>query len=110
MINSTLGAPFGGLTNIGQYGVDCAALGLITPSKVCGGEGRYLPSMVVVAPGDPGVPVTCGSGEDSAVDCCASTSPTLNHMKAARLAKANPAGKTYLKLRVMTSLPTYGET
>ena len=25
----------------------------------CGGFGRYLPSIVVVAPGEPGVPVVC---------------------------------------------------
>src|SRR5262249_1339475 len=110
MINSTLGAPFGALTNIGQYGLDCAALGLITPSKRCGGGGKYLPSIVVVAPGDPGGPVTCGSGEGSAGDACALTRPNINHMKAARLAKANPVGRAYLMLRVMTSLPTYDET
>jgi hypothetical protein len=47
----------GGTTRAGQYGFDCAALGLIWPRNSCGGFGRYLPSMVVVAPGEPGVPV-----------------------------------------------------
>jgi hypothetical protein len=59
MISSTLGTPFGGTISAGQYGFDCTALGLISPLKGCGGFGRYLPSMVVVAPGEPGRPVGC---------------------------------------------------
>src|SRR5215468_11307353 len=59
MINRTFGAPLGGTTRAGQYGVDCAALRSILPSNFCGGGGSWLPSMLVVAPGEPGVPVIC---------------------------------------------------
>ena len=43
----------------GQYGFDSGAVKLMTPPKRCAGEGRYFPSMVVVAPGVPGVLVVC---------------------------------------------------
>src|SRR5262245_37718978 len=36
MISSTLGAPLGGTTRAGQYGVDRAALRSILPWNVCG--------------------------------------------------------------------------
>src|SRR5262249_23913106 len=53
------GAPFGGTTRMGQYGVDCAALRSIFPLNSCGSGGSWLPSIVVVALGEPGAPVTC---------------------------------------------------
>src|SRR5262249_57441378 len=56
MINRTFGAPLGGTTRAGQYGVDCAALRSILPSNFCGGGGSWLPSMLVFALGDPRVP------------------------------------------------------
>ena len=56
MISNTLGAPLGGTTRAGQYGVDCAALRSIVPPKVCGVGGSCAPSMAIVAPGAPGVP------------------------------------------------------
>jgi hypothetical protein len=59
MINSTLGAPFGGTTWAGQYGLESVAFMLITPPKAGGGGGRYFPSMLVVALGEPGTPVVC---------------------------------------------------
>src|SRR5215472_2681351 len=59
MISTTLGAPLGGTTRAGQWGFDCKALGLISPPNGAGGLGRYLPSMVVVASGEPGAPVVC---------------------------------------------------
>src|SRR5262245_1277935 len=49
IIRSTLGAPFGGTIRAGQACWDRAALGLISPSNFCGGLGRFLPSMAVVA-------------------------------------------------------------
>ena len=61
MIISTLGAPLGGTTRGGQYGLDCAAVSLITPPNFGGGGGSCLPSIVVVALGEPGTPVVCGS-------------------------------------------------
>jgi hypothetical protein len=39
--------------------VDCAALRSILPPNFCGGGGSWLPSIVVVALGEPGVPVVC---------------------------------------------------
>src|SRR6516164_5102573 len=59
MIRRTLGAPFGGTTRAGQYGFDWSACKLISPPNFGGGGGRYLPSIVVVALGEPGVPVVC---------------------------------------------------
>src|ERR1700758_5276785 len=59
MINNTLGAPLGGTTRGGQYGLDWLALRLITPPNGAGWGGRYFPSMVVVALGEPGTPVIC---------------------------------------------------
>src|SRR5208282_4972454 len=52
-----LGAPLGGTTCGGQYGVESLASSLITPPKGNGGGGSCLPSMVVVALGEPGVPL-----------------------------------------------------
>ena len=60
MISSTLGAPLGGTTRGGQQGFDCAALRSILPPNFGGGGGSCLPSMVVVALGEPGTPVVCG--------------------------------------------------
>jgi hypothetical protein len=59
MISRMFGAPLGGTTRAGQYGFESTALGLISPRKGGGGFGKYLPSMVVVALGEPGVPVIC---------------------------------------------------
>jgi hypothetical protein len=65
MISSTLGAPLGGTTFGGQPGLESAALRLTLPAKGGGGFGIYFPSMVVVALGEPGVPVvwTCALAE-----------------------------------------------
>ena len=59
MISKTLGAPLGGTTVGGQYGLESLASILIVPPNGAGGFGRYLPSIVVVALGEPGVPVIC---------------------------------------------------
>src|SRR5471030_1979634 len=59
MISNTLGAPFGGTTRGGHHGLDSLALSLITPPNLVGGGGSCLPSMVIVALGDPGVPLIC---------------------------------------------------
>src|SRR6478672_7629913 len=59
MISSTLGAPLGGTTRAGQYGFDWLASRLISPPNFGGGGGRYFPSIVVVALGEPGAPVVC---------------------------------------------------
>ena len=51
------GASFGGTTRGGHQGVDCSASSLITPPNFGAGAGSCLPLMVVVALGEPGVPV-----------------------------------------------------
>src|SRR5215831_18798508 len=73
MIRRMLGAPCGGTTRAGQYGFDWLACRPISPPNFGGGGGRYLPSIVVVAPGDPGVPVVC----------CASAGTIVNTVKVA---------------------------
>jgi hypothetical protein len=57
MIKSTLGAPFGGTTLGGQYDLESLASRPMTPPNGAGGGGIYFPSMVLVALGEPGVPV-----------------------------------------------------
>src|SRR5690242_21016993 len=59
MISSTFGAPLGGATDGGQYGFDSLASSLITPPNFGGSGGSCLPSSVIVALGEPGVPVIC---------------------------------------------------
>src|SRR5450631_1394683 len=66
MMSNTLGAPFGGTTRGGHHGFDSLALWLITPPNLMGGGGSCLPSIVIVALGEPGVPLICwasASGE-----------------------------------------------
>src|SRR6476619_7007209 len=65
MIKRTFGAPLGGTTVGGQYGLESTAVGLITPPNFGSGGGICLPSTVVVALGEPGVPVvwTCPLAE-----------------------------------------------
>src|SRR6185312_2168230 len=59
MMSRTLGAPFGGTTRGAHHGVDSEAFSLITPPNAGSGGGSCFPSIVVVAPGEPGTPVTC---------------------------------------------------
>src|SRR5437762_6520716 len=59
MMSRMLGAPLGGTTVGGHHGLESVAVSLITPPNFGSGGGICLPSMVVVAPGEPGVPVVC---------------------------------------------------
>src|SRR6266567_4252263 len=59
MMSRMLGAPLGGTTRGGQYGLESVAASLITPPKGIGGGGICFPSMVTVASGEPGVPLIC---------------------------------------------------
>ena len=68
-----LGAPLGGTTRGGQYGFEFLASMLITPPNFGGGVGTYLPSTVVVAVGEPGVPVICWAGAEGAAAMMAAT-------------------------------------
>src|SRR5262245_31327280 len=54
MMSSTLGAPLGGTTCGGHHGLESLALRLIVPPNFPGWGGKYLPSIVLVAAGDPG--------------------------------------------------------
>src|SRR5689334_12730356 len=67
MISNTLGAPYGGTTRGGHHGFESKAFSLITPPNGNGGGGSCLPSIVVVAPGSPSVPVTCWANVDKVV-------------------------------------------
>src|SRR6185295_10378962 len=58
MMRSTLGAPFGGTTVGGHQAFDSEAFSLITPPNAGSGAGNCFPSMLVVALGEPGTPVT----------------------------------------------------
>jgi hypothetical protein len=68
MISSTFGAPFGGTTRGAHQGLDWSASSLITPPNFGSGGGSCLPSIVVVAPGEPGVPVICWANAFGASD------------------------------------------
>jgi hypothetical protein len=59
MMSNTLGAPFGGTTRGAHQAFDSEAFSLITPPKFGSGGGSCFPSIVVVAPGEPGTPVAC---------------------------------------------------
>src|SRR5271155_6232110 len=59
MMRRTLGAPLGGTTRGGHQGVESWATSLMTPPNFGGGGVIFFPSIVVVALGEPGVPVTC---------------------------------------------------
>src|SRR5258707_9123065 len=57
MMSSTLGAPLGGTTRGGHHGLESLTLCWITPPNLVGGGGSCLPSIVIVALGEPGVPL-----------------------------------------------------
>ncbi len=57
MISKTFGAPFGGTTRGAHHGFDCNASSLMTPPNFGSGGGSCLPSIAMVAPGEPGTPV-----------------------------------------------------
>src|SRR5437867_13121942 len=78
MMSRMLGAPLGGTTVGGHHGLESVALSLITPPNFGSGGGSCFPSMVVVAPGEPGMPVvcTCARAEGAtAITAAASTPP-----------------------------------
>ncbi len=65
MMSRTLGAPLGGTMRGAHQAFDCRAPSLITPPNFGSGAGSCLPSMVVVAAGEPGVPVICWAMRDT---------------------------------------------
>src|SRR4029450_7281011 len=54
-----LGALLGGTTVGGHHGLESGAVSLMTPPNFGSGGGSCFPSIVVVALGEPGVPVVC---------------------------------------------------
>src|SRR5262245_23360015 len=77
MMSRMLGAPFGGTTRGGQYGLESTALSLITPPNFGSGGGSCFPLIVVVALGDPGSPVVCICAEEGATAMTAAASIPL---------------------------------
>src|SRR4030095_3483562 len=77
MIKSTLGAPLGGTTVGGQYGLESGAVSLSTPPNFGSGGGSCFPSIVVVALGEPGVPVVwiCARAEGATAMTAAARIP-----------------------------------
>src|SRR5208337_5660945 len=71
MMRRTLGAPLGGVTRGGHHGLESVALSLITPPNFCGGAGSCSPLMVVVALGEPDVPVISWAGAGRATNIAA---------------------------------------
>src|SRR6266568_2436166 len=59
IISRILGACLGGTMRGAHHGFDWRASFLITPPNFGSGPGSCFPLMVVVAPGEPGVPVVC---------------------------------------------------
>src|SRR5437667_9284033 len=57
MMSRMLGACLGGTTRGAHHALDCRASFLITPPNFGSGGGSCFPLIVVVAPGEPGVPV-----------------------------------------------------
>src|SRR5882762_9451498 len=83
MMRRMLGAPLGGTTRGGQYGVESKALSLTTPPNFIGGAGICFPSIVTVALGAPGVPLICWAGAGRATNIAAATvSPTTHRFVA----------------------------
>src|SRR5881392_906123 len=77
MIKRMLGAPLGGTTRGGQYGLESRALSLITPPNGIGGAGICFPSIVTVELGFPGVPLICWAWGECATAITAAASVAL---------------------------------
>src|SRR5438105_9653903 len=77
MIKRMLGAPLGGTTRGGQYGLESRALSLITPPNFNGGAGICFPSIVTVELGFPGVPLICWAWAEGATAITAAASVAL---------------------------------
>src|SRR5260370_9889494 len=95
MMRRMLGAPLGGTTRGGQYGVESRALSLITPPNFPGGAGRTVPLMVVVALGEPGVPVISWAGVGKATNIAAAAVSRKNRQDVANLRRPRSLGSSF---------------
>src|SRR5499425_1879166 len=80
MMSRMLGACLGGTIRGAHQIFDCRASFLITPPNFGSGGGSCLPLIVVVAPGEPGVPVVWISARAEgaiAITATASIPPTM---------------------------------
>src|SRR6266446_529096 len=77
MMSRMLGAPLGGTTRGGQYGLESVADSLITPPNGIGGGGICFPSIVTVALGEPGTPVIVCATHEAAANAKATLIPTV---------------------------------
>src|SRR4029453_4833814 len=77
MMRRILGAVLGGTTVGGHHALESVAVSLMTPPNFGSGAGSCFPSMVVVAPGEPGVPVVwiCARAEGATVIRAAASIP-----------------------------------
>src|SRR6266481_9370883 len=75
MMSRILGAFFGGTMRGAHQILDWRAPSLITPPNFGSGAGSCLPSMVVVALGEPGSPVVCWASVDAACAKAMAISP-----------------------------------
>lgn len=73
MIRRIFGAVFGGTTRGAHHGFELRASLVIVPPKLGSGGGNCLPSIVVVALGEPSMPVTCCANAAPAVRAVAET-------------------------------------
>jgi hypothetical protein len=89
MISRTFGAPFAGLIRGDQYGFDFGAVSLITPPNFAGGGGSWSPWTVVVALGDPGVPLIFWALASPGMSADASIN-TADHLLTNPLIAASP--------------------
>src|SRR5262245_24023510 len=73
MMRRMFGAAFGGMTRGAHHGFEPRASLVMVPPKLGLGGGNCLPSIVVVALGEPSVPVTCCANAALAVRATAAT-------------------------------------
>src|SRR5215472_6117895 len=93
MISKTFGAPLGGTTRGAHQDLESLAVSLITPPNFGGGGGSCFPSMLIVADGEPGMPLT------RLPSAMAAVAGTLEP------ADADPAGAPLLVLVLHETIP-----
>ena len=75
MMSSTLGAPLGGTTRRRPVRLGILGAFLDHAAERIGGGGSCFPSIVMVALGEPGVPVICWAGAGRATNIAAAPLP-----------------------------------